>query len=64
MNDVVADMSHLENFIPFDCLGESHLKEIQGQIEVIKLGPGRLLFKRGQTSDKAYFLVNLSLIHI
>jgi rhodanese-related sulfurtransferase/signal-transduction protein with cAMP-binding, CBS, and nucleotidyltransferase domain len=57
MSDVVADMSRLENFIPFDCLGESHLKEIQGQIEVIKIGPGRLLFKRGQTSDKAYFLV-------
>ena len=53
MSDVVADMSRLENFIPFDCLGESHLKEIQGQFEVIKIGPGRLLFKRGQTSHKA-----------
>ena len=61
MSDVVAEMSRLENFIPFDCLGESHLKEIQGQFEVIKIDPGRLLFKRGQTSHKAYFLVEGSL---
>ncbi|KGD64437.1 cAMP-dependent protein kinase regulatory chain [Alcanivorax nanhaiticus] len=61
MSTPAAEMSRLENFIPFDCLSESHLQEIQGQIEVITLAPGRLLFKRGQTSDKAYFLVEGSL---
>ena len=61
MSNQTADMSRLEDFIPFDCLSESHRNEIQGQIEVIKIGPGRLLFKRGQSSDKAYFLVEGSL---
>lgn len=57
MSTPLAEMSRLEQFIPFDCLSETHLSEIQAQIEVITLGPGRLLFKRGQRSEKAYFLV-------
>ncbi|WP_287963212.1 cyclic nucleotide-binding domain-containing protein [Alcanivorax sp.] len=61
MSNQTADMSRLENFIPFDCLSESHRNEIQGQISVIKIAPGRLLFKRGQSSDKAYFLIKGSL---
>ena len=61
MSNQTADMSRLENFIPFDCLSESHRNEIQGQISVIKIAPGRLLFKRGQSSDKAYFLIQGSL---
>ena len=61
MATATAEMSRLEHFIPFDCLSETHLQEIQGQIEVIHLVPGRLLFKRGQRSDKAYFLVEGSL---
>lgn len=61
MSNQTADMSRLEDFIPFDCLSESHRNEIQGQIEVIQIGPGRLLFKRGQSSDKAYFLIEGSL---
>ncbi|EKF73344.1 cAMP-dependent protein kinase regulatory chain [Alcanivorax hongdengensis A-11-3] len=54
-------MSRLQHFIPFDCLSESHLSEIRGQIEVLTLPPGRLLFKRGQRTDKAFFLIEGSM---
>ena len=53
-----VDMTRLSHFIPFDGLSPSHLREIQQQITVHRLPAGRLLFKRGQSSDKAYFLVD------
>lgn len=51
------DLEKLQHFIPFDCLSESHLREISGQIQVQPLAPARLLFKRGQATELAYFLV-------
>jgi len=53
-----VDMTRLSHFIPFDGLSPSHLREIQQQVSVHRLPAGRLLFKRGQSSDKAYFLVD------
>tara|TARA_B100000614_G_scaffold83260_1_gene74766 strand:+ start:38537 stop:39643 length:1107 start_codon:yes stop_codon:yes gene_type:complete len=53
-----ADMSRLSHFIPFDGLSQSHLAEIRDQVTVQRLPAGRLLFKRGQASDKAWFLVD------
>tara|TARA_A100001391_G_scaffold169637_1_gene130551 strand:- start:3826 stop:4932 length:1107 start_codon:yes stop_codon:yes gene_type:complete len=52
-----ADMSRLSHFIPFDGLSPSHLAEIRDQVTVQRLPAGRLLFKRGQTPDKAFFLI-------
>lgn len=57
MTGTDIDLQRLHQFIPFDCLSESHLRDIAGQIEVLKLGPSRVLFKRGDTADKAYFLI-------
>ncbi|MGB1220144.1 MAG: cyclic nucleotide-binding domain-containing protein [Alcanivoracaceae bacterium] len=57
MSDVPIDLEKLQEFIPFDCLSESHLKEICGQIQVLNLPPARVLFKRGEQSDKAFFLI-------
>lgn len=54
-NDI--NLERLQEFIPFDCLSESHLREISGQIEVMKLAPARLLFKRGQSTEEAFFLI-------
>ncbi|HEX5677960.1 MAG TPA: cyclic nucleotide-binding domain-containing protein [Alcanivorax sp.] len=52
------DVSRLSAFIPFDGLSPSHLSEIEQQISVHRLPAGRLLFKRGQAADKAYFLID------
>lgn len=57
MADSDIDLERLHDFIPFDCLSESHLRDIAGQIQVMKLAPARVLFKRGERSDMAYFLV-------
>lgn len=57
MSDQAIDQERLTHFIPFDCLSESHVRDICGQIEVIKLPPARVLFKRGDRSDKAFFLI-------
>ncbi|HIK75588.1 MAG TPA: cyclic nucleotide-binding domain-containing protein [Alcanivorax sp.] len=52
------DVSRLSAFIPFDGLSPSHLRDIEQQITVHRLPAGRLLFKRGQSGDKAYFLID------
>jgi CRP-like cAMP-binding protein len=52
------DVSRLNAFIPFDGLSLSHLREIEQQITVHRLPAGRLLFKRGQAGDRAYFLID------
>ncbi|PKM21713.1 MAG: calcium-binding protein [Gammaproteobacteria bacterium HGW-Gammaproteobacteria-14] len=57
MADSDVDLERLHDFIPFDCLSESHLRDIAGQIQVMKLAPARVLFKRGERSDMAYFLI-------
>lgn len=51
------NLERLQHFIPFDGLSESHLREISNQIQVLKLAPARLLFKRGQKTPDAYFLI-------
>ena len=53
-----ADMTRLSHFIPFDGLSASHLEEIRDQVTVLRLPAGRLLFKRGQPADKAWFLID------
>ncbi|KAF0807354.1 cAMP-dependent protein kinase regulatory chain [Alcanivorax xiamenensis] len=58
MSITTPDPSRLAEFIPFDGLSQTHLQAIQGQLEVLNLPPGRMVFKRGQHSDKAYFLVD------
>jgi CRP-like cAMP-binding protein len=57
MSDHAIDQERLTHFIPFDCLSESHVRDICGQIEVIKLPPARVVFKRGDRSDRAFFLI-------
>lgn len=51
------DLEKLQEFMPFDCLTESHLREIQGQIEVIELPANKVVFKQGQSSRQALFLM-------
>lgn len=57
MTDTHIDLDKLTHFIPFDCLSESHVRDICGQIKVITLPPARVVFKRGDRSELAYFLV-------
>jgi CRP-like cAMP-binding protein len=52
------NLERLQEFMPFDCLTESHLREIQGQIEVRELPPHKVVFKLGQSSDQAFFLID------
>lgn len=52
------DLERLQHFIPFDCLSESHLRDIAGQIKVLTYPPARVLFKRGESTDLAFFLVS------
>ena len=58
MSDNEIDLERLQEFIPFDCLSDSHLREISGQIKVMNLAPARLLFKRGQSTEEAFFLIS------
>jgi len=57
MTEPTIDLERLTHFIPFDCLSESHMRDICGQIQVINLPPARVLFKRGDQTNLAYFLV-------
>jgi CRP-like cAMP-binding protein len=61
MADAGINLERLHDFIPFDCLSESHLRDIAGQIQVLNLAPARVLFKRGETTALAYFLISGSL---
>ncbi|MDF1782060.1 MAG: cyclic nucleotide-binding domain-containing protein [Alcanivoracaceae bacterium] len=61
MSENAIDQERLTHFIPFDCLSESHVRNICGQIKVISLPPARVLFKRGDRTDLAYFLITGSL---
>ena len=47
-----------ERLYSLDGLSPSHLREIEQQITVHRLPAGRLLFKRGQSGDKAYFRID------
>lgn len=58
MTETPIDLEKLTHFIPFDCLSESHVRDICGQIQVISLPPARILFKRGDRSELAYFLIS------
>ncbi len=58
MTEHNIDLERLTHFIPFDCLSESHMRDICGQIQEIKLPPARVLFKRGDRTDLAYFLIS------
>jgi CRP-like cAMP-binding protein len=58
MTDSGINLDRLHDFIPFDCLSESHLRDIAGQIQVMNLAPARVLFKRGERTDLAYFLIS------
>ena len=57
MTEQTIDLERLTQFIPFDCLSESHVRDICGQIQVINLPPARVLFKRSDRTDLAYFLI-------
>lgn len=57
MTEQTIDLERLTQFIPFDCLSESHVRDICGQIQIINLPPARVLFKRGDRTDLAYFLI-------
>ena len=61
MIDSVINLERLHDFIPFDCLSESHLRDIAGQIQQLNLAPSKMLFKRGDSSSLAYFLISGSL---
>lgn len=56
--DPSPDVARLTAFIPFDSLSDSHLEAIRNQLQVHRLPAGRLLFKRGQSSEKAFFLID------
>ncbi len=51
------DLDKLQEFMPLDCLTESHLREIQGQFEVLELPANKVVFKQGQVPQKALFLI-------
>lgn len=51
------DLEKLQEFMPLDCLTESHLREIQGQFEVLELPAQKVVFKLGQIPQKALFLI-------
>lgn len=51
------DLEKLQSFMPFDSLTESHLREIQGQIGKLELPPAKVVFKRGQSTREAFFLI-------
>ena len=61
MTEQSIDLERLTDFIPFDCLSESHLRDISGQIQVMSMPPAKVLFKRGTAADLAYFLISGSL---
>ena len=52
------DLDRLRHFIPFDSLSASHLNEIRSRIQVLRVAPARLVFKRGQPADLALFLID------
>lgn len=51
------DLERLKHFIPFDGLSDSHLAEIRARIQLLRLPPGRLVFKRGEPAARALFLI-------
>lgn len=52
-----VDLERLQEFMPFDCLTESHLNEIKAKIEVLNYPPAKVVFKRGDATQKAFFLI-------
>lgn len=52
-----VDLERLQEFMPFDCLTESHLNEIKGKIEVLNYPPAKVAFKRGDSTARAFFLI-------
>lgn len=58
MTEHTIDLERLKHFIPFDCLSDSHLRDICGQVQVLTFTPARVLFKRGDAADMAYFLIS------
>lgn len=58
MPDSSIDLEKLTRFIPFDCLSNSHVRDICGQIQLISLPPARVVFKLGDRADLAYFLIS------
>lgn len=55
MTDTV-DVERLQHFVPFDGLSLNHLRLLAPQMQRLELPPTRVLFKRGQQTDHAYFL--------
>lgn len=55
MTDTV-DVERLQHFVPFDSLSLNHLRLLATQVERLQLPPTRVLFKRGQQTEQAYFL--------
>lgn len=52
-----ASVEELQRFVPFDGITLNHLRLVAPQIEYQELPANRVLFKRGQPSDLAYFLL-------
>jgi CRP-like cAMP-binding protein len=52
------DTEKLQHFVPFDGLSSNHLRLLASQMTLMQLPPTRLLFKRGEASDNAYFLIS------
>lgn len=52
-----VDLERLQEFMPFDCLTESHLNEIKGKIEILNYPPAKVVFKRGDSTARAFFLI-------
>lgn len=52
-----ANVEGLQRFVPFDGITPNHLRLIAPQIEYQELPANRVLFKRGQPGDLAFFLL-------
>lgn len=54
---LTVDPHKLQSFIPFDNLSDDHIRHIIPRVECIELPASRVVFKRDQANDNAYFLV-------
>lgn len=48
---------HLQRFIPFDELSDSALAQLLPYFEVHQFGTGKVIFRRGEVAERAYFLL-------
>jgi CRP-like cAMP-binding protein len=57
MDERPVDISVLKTFSPLDGLKAENLHALARKTQVVEMGPGRLLFKQGDTDKRTFYLV-------